>query len=134
MAANFFLACGALKGREVPLSFACGGPRGRAVFGCLFCSVVSLSRCAAVRVCRKRFSPEQRVFLVELFEWPEGRLTEEQLVQKFKDRFAAHDGAYARSLRLDRAQIKAWLSCEKRRRDAAASSGGAAGTGAGVED
>ena len=71
---------------------------------------------------------------MELYEWPEGPLSQEQLFQKFQARFAAHDGAYARSLRLDRAQIKAWLSCEKRRRDAAASSGGGAGTGAGVED
>ena len=77
-------------------------------------------------VCSRRFTAEQRGFLVELYEWRERRLTEEQLVEKFMARFAAPDGPYARSLRLDRAQIKAWFSSEKQRRHAVSSGAGAA--------
>ena len=63
----------------------------------------------------ERYTAEQRSYLAELYAWPEGRLNEEQAFQKFKARFAANDGPYARSLRLDRAQIKAWFSSEKQR-------------------
>jgi hypothetical protein len=62
-----------------------------------------------------RYTAEQRGYLAELYAWPEGRLNEEQAFQKFKIHFAADDGAYARSLRLERAQIKAWFSSEKAR-------------------
>ena len=63
----------------------------------------------------ERYTAEQRSYLAELYAWPEGRLNEEQAFQKFKVRFAADDGPYARRLRLDRAQIKAWFSSEKQR-------------------
>ena len=66
----------------------------------------------------ERYTVEQRSFLAELYAWPEGRLSEEQAFQKFKARFKSDDGAFARSLRLDRAQIKAWFSSEKQRQAA----------------
>ena len=63
----------------------------------------------------ERYTAEQRSYLAELYAWPEGRLNEDQAFKKFKARFAANDGPYKRSLRLDRAQIKAWFSSEKQR-------------------
>jgi hypothetical protein len=63
----------------------------------------------------ERYTAEQRSYLAILYAWPEGRLNEEQAFKLFKTRFAANDGPYARSLRLDRAQIEAWFSSEKQR-------------------
>ena len=63
----------------------------------------------------ERYTTEQRAYLAELYAWPAGRLNEQQAFELFKKRFASNDGTYARSLRLDRAQIKAWFSSEKQR-------------------
>ena len=49
-----------LRRAERFLSFACGGPRGRD-FLLFFCSVLSMPRCAAVRVCRKRCTHQSSV-------------------------------------------------------------------------
>jgi hypothetical protein len=79
----------------------------------------------------KRFTEEQRVFLVKLFDWPDGRLNEQQGYILFRKQFSAKDGPYARSLRLSRAQIKAWFSTEKARRlkaGAAVAAGATEGT------
>ena len=78
----------------------------------------SLSRGWAIRPPqeRRRFSTEQRNFLVELYDWPHGRLNEHQACTEFKNKFDASDGPFARSLRLSRAQIKAFFSTEKGRR------------------
>ena len=65
---------------------------------------------------RRRFTSEQRSFLVKLYDWPHGRLNEHQAYAKFREQFNANDGAYSRQLRLSRAQIKAFFSTEKARR------------------
>ena len=65
---------------------------------------------------RTRFTKEQKAYLLELFHWPLGRLNETQAYALFKRKFghtAPH--LYQRSLRLSRAQIKAWFSSEKAR-------------------
>ena len=74
-----------------------------------------------------RFTEEQRGFLAKLFDWPDGRLNEQQGYLLFRKQFSATDGPYARKLRLSRAQIKAWFSTEKARRLKA---GGRAAAGA----
>jgi hypothetical protein len=63
-----------------------------------------------------RFTEEQRGFLVKLFDWPDGRLNEQQGYVLFRKQFSTKDGPYSRKLRLSRAQIKAWFSTEKARR------------------
>ena len=65
----------------------------------------------------EQYTVERRSFLLELFDWPAGRLNEQQAFEKFKAKFSAEDGVYARSLRLSRAQIKAWFGSEKQRRN-----------------
>ena len=67
------------------------------------------------KVCT-RFTHEQRAFLTKLFDWPAGRLNEQQAYLLFRKQFSSKDGQYARSLRLSRAQIKAWFSTEKAKR------------------
>ena len=79
---------------------------------------------------RTRRSAEQRSFLVELYDWPHGRLNEHQAYEEFRKKFSADDGLYARRLRLSRAQIKAFFSTEKARRIKA---GAAAVVGAAVD-
>ena len=64
----------------------------------------------------ERYSPERVAYLTELYDWPDGRLNEHAAFEVFKKRFSADDGAYARSQRLTRAQIKAWFGSEKARR------------------
>lgn len=73
------------------------------------------SSSCALKPMASRYTAAQREFLAQLYDWPE-RLNEEQAHRKFNARFAADDGPYACSLRLDRAHIKAWLSSEKQRR------------------
>ena len=64
----------------------------------------------------ERYSPERVAYLTELYDWPDGRQNEHQAFELFKKKFNADDGAYARSQRLTRAQIKAWFGSEKARR------------------
>ena len=64
----------------------------------------------------ERYTTERVGYLRELYDWPDGRLNEFQAFELFRKRFAANDGPYARSLRLTRAQIKAWFGSEKARR------------------
>ena len=79
----------------------------------------------------RRFTLQQRSFLVQLYDWPHGRLNEHQAFAEFRKKFNATDGEYARSFRLSRAQIKAYFSTEKARRTKA---GAAAVVGAAVDD
>ena len=69
-----------------------------------------------------RFTEEQRALLLELFEKPE-RPNDAQMHETFKQRFSQAAGPYARGLRLTRAQIKSFMSCEKARRKKAAVAG-----------
>ena len=62
------------------------------------------------------YSPERVAYLTELYDWPDGQLNEHKAFELFKKKFNADDGAYARSERLTRAQIKAWFGSEKARR------------------
>ena len=66
---------------------------------------------------RARYTSEQIAYLLELFDWPRGRLNETQAFALYKRKFShAAPHAYQRSLRLSRAQIKAWFSSEKAHR------------------
>ena len=65
---------------------------------------------------RARYTAEQKAYLIELYNWPLGRLNESQAYGLFKRKFNhPKPHAYQRSLRLSRAQIKAWFSGEKAR-------------------
>ena len=73
-------------------------------------------------VVHTRFTAEQKALLVELFERPD-RPNETQMFDIFQQRFGQATGAYARQLRLTRAQIKSFMSTEKGRRQKAAACG-----------
>ena len=64
---------------------------------------------------RSVFSAEQKALLTEIFDRPD-RLTEHAAEAEFKSRFCQRDGPFARENRLNKTQIKSWMSNEKARR------------------
>ena len=92
---------------------------------------------------RSNFTAEQKALLTEIFERPD-RISEVAAETEFKNKFCSRkDGPFATKYRLNKVQIKSWMSSEKARRakqqlgalagaemDAAAAQNGGANAGA----